>query len=114
MKAGYRSGGMFKQMSDQMGVSKKEAGGLMKKAKKMNNGAGMNMGGMMGDEGRPGMGGYEMNRDMGGTVVTVSIGRMSPMRYRPQERPEDSTLIQGTESQVRARHFNNNGGKGTF
>ena len=55
-----------------------------------------------------------MNRDMGGTVVTVSIGRMSPMRSRSEERSEDSTLIQGTESQVRARHFNNNGGKGTF
>ena len=47
MKAGFRSGGMANQMSEQMGVSKKEAGGLMKKAKKMNDGYGMNMGGLM-------------------------------------------------------------------
>jgi hypothetical protein len=113
MKSGFRSGGMVEQMSEQMGVSERQAGGLMKKAKKMNMSQGMNMGGMP-SRTPPGMGGYEMNRDMGGTVVTVSIGRMSPMRSRSEERSEDSTLIQGTESQVRARHFNNNGGKGTF
>ena len=47
---------MTKQMSKQMGVSKKEAGGLMKKAKKMNDGYGMNIGGLMGGGTRtPGM-----------------------------------------------------------
>ena len=97
-------GSMVKQMSEQMGISKKEAGGLMKKAKKMNYGAGMNIGGLRG------MGGYEMNRGMGGTVLMVSLGRMSPMLSPP----EDSTLIKGTENQVQARHFNNNSGKGTF
>jgi hypothetical protein len=33
---------------------------------------------------------------------------------KKEEHSEDSTLIQGTESQVRGRHFNNNDGKGTF
>ena len=47
MQAGYRDGGMVDQMSEQMGVSNKEAGGLMKKAKKMNDSYSMNMGGMM-------------------------------------------------------------------
>jgi len=106
---------MTKQMSKQMGVSKKEAGGLMKKAKKMNDGYGMNMGGLMGGGTRPpGMGGYEINRGHGGTVLMVSLGRMSPFHSRPEERPEDSSLIKSTENQVRARHFNNNDGKGTF
>ena len=106
------------QMSRQMGISKKEAGGLMKKAKKVNDGYGMNIGGIMGRGMQsmriPGMGGYEMNRGHGGTVMVVSIGSMSPRPYHREERPEDSTLIQSTENQVRARHFNNNDGKGTF
>jgi hypothetical protein len=118
MKAGYKSGGMVEQMSEQMDVSKKEAGGLMKKAKKMNDSYSMNMGGMMSspmeDVRRPGMGGFEMNRDMGGSVLILSLGKRPLMRHHREERPEDSTLIQGTESQVRARNFNNNGGKGTF
>jgi hypothetical protein len=109
------------QMSRQMGISKKEAGGLMKKAKKVNDGYGMNLGGIMDDSFQgmqsmrtPGMGGYGMNRGHGGTVMVVSIGRMSPRPYHREERSEDSTLIQSTENQVRARHFNNNDGKGTF
>jgi len=102
---------MTKQMSKQMGVSKKKAVGLMKQAKKMNYGYGMNMGGEMRS---PGMGGYEINRGHGGTVLMVSLGRMSPFHSRPEERPEDSSLIKSTENQVRARHFNNNDGKGTF
>ena len=115
MKAGFRSGGMANQMSEQMGVSKKEAGGLMKKAKKMNDGYDMNIGGLMGGEMRsPGMGGYEINRGHGGTVLMVSLGRMSPFHSQPEERAEDSSLIKSTENQVRARHFNNNDGKGTF
>mgnify|MGYP003634509351 FL=1 len=118
MKAGFRSGGMANQMSEQMGVSKKEAGGLMKKAKKMNDSYSMNMGGMMAPpmetSRRPGMGGFEMNRDMGGSVMILSLGKMPSMRHHREEREEDSSLIQSTENQVRARHFNNNGGKGTF
>ena len=106
---------MTKQMSKQMGVSKKEAGGLMKKAKKMNDIHGMNIGGLMGGGTRtPGMGDYEINRRYGGTVLMLGIGRMPPMRSQPEERPEDSSLIKSTENQVRARHFNNNDGKGTF
>ena len=121
MKAGYRSGGMVKQMSEQMDVPKEKAGGLMKKAAKMNKAedfmesyknwaenkedvAGMNMGGMMG----------RMNRNMGGSIMLVSLGSTSPMRRNREEYSEDSTLIKSTENQVRARHFNNNGGKGTF
>ena len=121
MKAGYRSGGVVKQMSRQMDVSKKKAGGLMKKAAKMNKAedfmesyknwaenkedvASMNMGGMMG----------RMNRNMGGSIMLVSLGSTSPMRRNREEYSEDSTLIKSTENQVRARHFNNNDGKGTF
>lgn len=118
MQAGYRDGGMVDQMSEQMGVSNKEAGGLMKKAKKMNDSYSMNMGGMMAppmeNARRPGMGGFEMNRDMGGSVMILSLGKMPSMRHHREEREEDSSLIQSTENQVRARHFNNNGGKGTF
>jgi len=118
MQAGYRDGGMVDQMSEQMGVSNKEAGGLMKKAKSMNDAEGMNMGGMkrrpMPAPGRPGMGGFEMNRDMGGSVMILSLGKMPSMLHHREEREEDSSLIQSTENQVRARHFNNNGGKGTF
>jgi len=118
MQAGYRDGGMVDQMSEQMGVSNKEAGGLMKKAKKMNDSYSMNMGGMMAPpmetSRRPGMGGFEMNRDMGGSVMILSLGKMPSMHHHREEREEDSSLIQSTENQVRARHFNNNGGKGTF
>ena len=118
MQDGYRDGGMVDQMSEQMGVSNKEAGGLMKKAKKMNDSYSMNMGGMMAPpmetSRRPGMGGFEMNRDMGGSVMILSLGKMPSMRHHREEREEDSSLIQSTENQVRARHFNNNGGKGTF
>ena len=46
---------------------KKEAGGLMKKAKSMNDAEGMNMGGMKRRPmPAPGMGGYEMNMADGG------------------------------------------------
>ena len=44
----------------------------------------------------------------------VSLGRMSPFHSQSEERAEDSSLIKSTENQVRARHFNNNDGKGTF
>ena len=105
------AGKMVGQMARQMGISNEKAGNLMKKAKKANDG--YNMGGMQSMR-IPGRGGYEMNRGHGGTVMVVSIGSMSPKPYHREERSEDSTLIQSTENQVRARHFNNNDGKGTF
>ena len=105
------AGKMVGQMARQMGISNEKAGNLMKKAKKANDG--YNMGGMQSMR-IPGMGGYEMNRGHGGTVMVVSIGSMSPKPYHREERSEASTLIQSTENQVRARHFNNNDGKVTF
>lgn len=93
MKSGYRDGGMIDQMSDQMDMSRKEAGGLMNKASMMND-----------------MAGYKK----GGSVMVISIGSMKPLMRNKEEHSEDSTLIKSTENQVRARHFNNNGGKGTF
>ena len=118
-KAKYRSGGMVSQMSKQRGVSPTKAGDLMKKAKKMNRG-GMSSYSTPG----PGTGGYEMNRgfsnsmrrNMGGTVMVLSLGEMPSMKQICPDsyEDEDKSLIQSTENQVRARHFNNNGGKGTF
>ena len=84
---------MIDQMSDQMDMSRKEAGGLMNKASMMND-----------------MAGYKK----GGSVMVISIGSMKPLMRNKEEHSEDSTLIKSTENQVRARHFNNNGGKGTF
>tara|TARA_R110000823_G_scaffold102125_1_gene219161 strand:+ start:70 stop:444 length:375 start_codon:yes stop_codon:yes gene_type:complete len=93
MKAGYRSGGMVEQMSEQMDVSKKEAGGLMKKAKSMNDAEGMNMGGMKRQPmPAPGMGGYEMN---------MADGGMARIKGAPP-------------SQVKGLTYNDNSGKGTF
>ena len=46
--------------------------------------------------------------------MVISIGSMKPLMRNKEEHSEDSTLIKSTENQVRARHFNNNGGKGTF
>jgi hypothetical protein len=93
MKAGYRSGGMVEQMSEQMDVSKKEAGGLMKKAKNMNDAEGMNMGGMKRRPmPAPGMGGYEMN---------MADGGMARIKGAPP-------------IQVKGLTYNDNSGKGTF
>ena len=93
MKSGYRGGGMTNQMSDQMGISTERAGGLMDRAEMMND-----------------MAGYKK----GGSVLILRMGSLKPMMRNKEEHSEDSTLIQGTESQVRGRHFNNNDGKGTF
>ena len=93
MKSGYRGGGMANQMSDQMGISMERAGGLMDRAARMND-----------------MAGYKG----GGSVMIVSIGSMKPLMRNKEEHSEDSSLIKSTENQVRARHFNNNDGKGTF
>lgn len=84
---------MTKQMSKQMGVSKKEAGGLMKKAKSMNDAEGMNMGGMKRQPmPAPGMGGYEMN---------MADGGMARIKGSPP-------------IQVKGLTYNDNDGKGTF
>ena len=48
------------QVSEQMGISKKEAGGLMAKAKKANDLEGFQTGGL-----RPGTGGFEPQRYFG-------------------------------------------------
>jgi|TARA_R110000765_G_scaffold414695_1_gene515339 hypothetical protein len=89
------------QMSRQMDITKEKAGNLMSKAKKMNSNKG-----------------YKR----GGTVILMSLGSIGPsmdmMRrkddYHDDTYEEDESLIQSTENQVQARHFNNNDGKGTF
>ena len=83
------------QMADQMDISKKEAGGLMAKAKSINN-----------------MAGYMR----GGHIYVVTYGSEDvPVEYgREKLKGGTEELIQGTESQVRGRYFNNNDGKGTF
>ena len=84
---------MANQMSDQMGISTERAGGLMDRAEMINNRAGLRR---------------------GGSIMIVSIGSLKPMMRNKEEHSEDSSLIKSTENQVRARHFNNNDGKGTF
>jgi len=83
------------QMSDQMDISKKEAGGLMARAKKINNWASYMHGG------------HVYNVTYGSEDVPVEYGR-EKLKGGTEE------LIKGTEDQVRGRYFNNNGGKGTF
>tara|TARA_R110000765_G_scaffold77786_2_gene152911 strand:- start:144 stop:416 length:273 start_codon:yes stop_codon:yes gene_type:complete len=83
------------QMSDQMDISKQEARGLMAKAKKVN------------DMARYMHGGHVYNVTYGSEDVPVEYGR-EKLKGGTEE------LIQGTESQVRGRYFNNNDGKGTF
>jgi hypothetical protein len=51
---------LMAQVSEQMGISKKEAGGLMAKAKKANDSEGFQTGGLP-----PGMGGFEPKRYFG-------------------------------------------------
>ena len=95
MKAGFRSGGMANQMADQMDISKQKASGLMNMAKRKNDAAGYMK---------------------GGHVYVVAFGSEDvPVESGRKEIESDTEqLIQGTESQVRARYFNNNDGKGTF
>jgi|TARA_R110000787_G_scaffold28577_3_gene77933 hypothetical protein len=86
---------MVDQMADQMDISKKEAGGLMDRAKMVN----------------------DRSRYMhGGHVFVVTYGSEDvPVEYgREKLKGGTEELIQGTESQVRGRYFNNNDGKGTF
>jgi hypothetical protein len=86
---------MVDQMSDQMDISEKEAGGLMVKARRLNNMA------------RYMHGGHVCAIIYGGSDVPIEWGR-------EKLRGDTEELIQGTESQVRGRYFNNNDGKGTF
>ena len=116
MKAGYRDGGMAGQMSKQMGISKREAGDLMAKAKKMNKEQGYNMGGPV--DTFPGMGAFKYGGEMNVKVRMYNITSGDedvPMEWGREHLDRDSEeLIKGTQSQVRGRYFNNNNGKGTF
>ena len=91
---------MIGQMSKQMNIPRKEAGGLMAKAKKMND-----------------AGGYKD----GGHVIAISVYNVTkgsedvPVEWGRKKLDRGTAkLIQGTESQVRGRYFNDNDGKGTF
>jgi len=124
----YRDGGVTDQMSDQMGISKKEAGGLMNKAESMNDAEGYRDGGrainsisnrdieLLSDaysdmdrarakRYRDGGAAYDVTH--GSEDVPVEWGRKKLDRGTEQ-------LIKASESQVRGRYFNNNNGKGTF
>ena len=124
MKAGFRSGGMVNQMSDQMDVPKQEARNQMAKAKKKNDAEGYQMGGMLADPMRrlPGTGSFErtltprMGYFEGGSVYDVTHGSEDvPIEWgREKLKGGTEELIQSTENQVRGRYFNNNNGKGTF
>ena len=95
MKAGFRSGGMVNQMSEQMDIPKQEARSLMAKAKKKNDVAGYMEGGHV----------YDVTH--GSEDVPIEWGREKLKGGTEQ-------LIKGSEFQVRGRYFNNNDGKGTF
>ena len=116
-----KRGNMSSQMSKQMGISKREAGGLMAKAKKMNKEKGYNIGGL--PDMYPGTGGFD-GRDFkyGGEMnlkvrmYNITRGDQDvPMEWGREHLDRDSEeLIKGTQAQVRGRYFNNNNGKGTF
>jgi hypothetical protein len=91
---------MIGQMSKQMDIPRKEAGGLMAKAKKMNDASGYKKGGHV-------IAISVYNITHGSEDVPVEWGRKKLDRGTEK-------LIQGTESQVRGRYFNDNDGKGTF
>ena len=118
---------MVNQMSEQMDVSKKEAGGLMKKAKSMNDAEGMNMGGMKRRPmPAPGMGGYEMRMEDGGLSKGQKalreknpgvVARMEGVSVDEVMNMADGGMVrcQGTPPvQVKGFTYNNNSGKGTF
>ena len=111
-----KRGNMSSQMSKQMGISKREAGDLMAKAKKMNKEQGYNMGGPV--DTFPGMGEFKYGGEMNVKVRMYNITSGDedvPMEWGREHLDRDSEeLIKGTQSQVRGRYFNNNNGKGTF
>ena len=87
--------GKITQMADQMDISKQKASGLMGMAKRKNDAAGYMKGGHV-------------------YVVTFGSEDVPVESGRKEIESDTEQLIQGTESQVRARYFNNNDGKGTF
>ena len=118
---------MVKQMSEQMDVSKKEAGGLMKKAKSMNDAEGMNMGGMRRPSmPAPGMGGYEMRMEDGGLSKGLKalredrpdvVARIKNVSEKEVMNMADGGMarIKGAPPiQVKGLTYNDNSGKGTF
>ena len=105
---------MINQMAEQMDITKKEAGGLMKEAKMMN------------DMDRPGMGDYNVRMNDGGLnkgqkalrkknpeVVArmegVSVDEVMDMADGGMARIKGAPPIQ-----VKGLTYNDNGGKGTF
>jgi len=103
---------MIGQMSKQMDIPRKEAGGLMAKAKKMNESART-----ISDADRTRAGGFKD----GGHVIAISVYNVTkgsedvPVEWGRKKLDRGTEkLIQGTESQVRGRYFNDNDGKGTF
>ena len=101
---------MVNQMSEQMDIPKKEAGGLMREAKMMN------------DMDRPGMGGYEMGMAEGG-LKPVNKGKNPGLAKLPTEvRNKMGYMADGGMArikgappvQVKGLTYNDNGGKGTF
>ena len=105
---------MINQMSDQMDISKKEAGGLMQKAKMMN------------DMARPGMGGYEMRMEDGGLSKGLKalredrpdvVARIKNVSEKEVMNMADGGMarIKGAPPiQVKGLTYNDNSGKGTF
>ena len=101
---------MVNQMAEQMDITKKEAGGLMREAKMMN------------DMDRPGMGGYEMGMAEGG-LKPVNKGKNPGLAKLPTEvRNKMGYMADGGMArikgappvQVKGLTYNDNGGKGTF
>lgn len=101
---------MVNQMAEQMDITKKEAGGLMREAETMN------------DMDRPGMGGYEMGMAEGG-LKPVNKGKNSGLAKLPTEvRNKMGYMADGGMArikgappvQVKGLTYNDNGGKGTF
>ena len=115
---------MIGQMSKQMNIPRKEAGGLMAKAKKMNESARTisDADRARADRERRAIsraqaGGFKE----GGHVVAISVYNVTkgsedvPVEWGRKKLDRGTEkLIQGTESQVRGRYFNDNDGKGTF
>jgi len=105
---------MVNQMAEQMDITKKEAGGLMREAKMMN------------DMDRPGMGGYEMGMAEGGLNKGQKalreknpevVARMKGVSVDEVMDMADGGMarIKGAPpAQVKGLTYNDNDGKGTF
>ena len=106
---------MVNQMAEQMDITKKEAGGLMKEAKMMN------------DMDRPGMGDYGVRMKGGGMNDLPKAGMNPGLKALAKVRPDvvkkitknmadgGMARIKGAPpAQVKGLTYNDNGGKGTF